>query len=187
MYNPLNVPLRMIEMSANFDLLEPIRYKVKLGKVKTYNCYKNYTTSFAYMTIGYGIWKNNASKNWIDILPKSRTTYFVIAQPQTNSENDLDSSSDLCTKMYGFSCCFATLTTAAACRSNPLLSKDKDSQMNIDYISASIDGNITVLIDNQFEITTHYYQSFFPLYFSYEIYSGFMEDMELSCSDFTFY
>lgn len=184
MYNTLNVPLRMIKMESDFNLLEPIRYKVKMGKLFDYTCYDNYTTAFASMNIGYGIWKNNSTKTWVDFLPKSRTTYFVIAGPQSNTEPIQD---DICKSLFGFSCCWASMTTAAACRDNPQLSKNADSQLNVDYISASIKGNITMLIDNQFQLTTYYEQSFFPFYFSYEVYAGFMEDMELKCSDFTFY
>ena len=178
--NPLNVPLKIINISATASLPVPIKYHVNL--VKWFEEYDCEASVFAQLSIGRGIYQNDHDKKWIDVDANGKVTYFNIASPPKGSDNKK------CVGLYDFSCCFATLTTAYACYLNPGIQETpSDGQLSVSYMPFILDANITMLIDNEYRVDTQYYQSFFPLYFGYEVYGGYAEDLELSCSRFKFH
>jgi hypothetical protein len=185
MQNLLNVPIRITELEGTLYSLVPLRYKVTLAAVDTYDCYPHSTYELSGVRLGPGIWKDNSTKTWVDIGPNERITYFAIAEPSPSLQSKHDK--DLCDRMFGFNCCWATITTAAICNSNRQLQKDLDAQLTIDYIPTQLKARITMLIDHNFELSLYYQQDFFPLYFGYEIYAGFPGDVGLKCADFEFY
>ena len=85
-----------------------------------------------------------------------------------------------------YSCCFSTIMTASICRDNPQFKSTSEPATN-DFISSKIYGNITAKVNNKFTVNIMYHSDFFPLYYSYEMYAGFLGDGELKCSAFQFY
>mmetsp|Transcript_48076 Transcript_48076/g.77014 ORF Transcript_48076/g.77014 Transcript_48076/m.77014 type:complete len:624 (-) Transcript_48076:44-1915(-) len=177
--NPLNVPIKIIDLSATATLTQPISYHVTLVKwAEEYDC--GPTSEFAQLSIGAGIYKDDPSKTWVDVDANGKVTYFSIADPPKGSP----AGSCL---TYDFSCCFASLTTAYACYLNPGIQQHpSDGQLSMDYMPFILDANITMLLDNRFKVVTKYHQPFFPLYFGYQVYGGYLSDLGLNCKSFKF-
>lgn len=185
MQNPFNVGLKITSLKAKTYFPDTIRYDVTISKLlskKTFHCYPNKTNEYALLSIDHGIYKNNYSKNSVEIPANSKVTYFIIANPMSKADSEAS-----CFNVLPFSCCYATLTTAYICAKNPQLKANIQNELNMSYIPTIVDANITVLINDRFEMETSYYQQFMPIYFGYEIYSGFIGDLELNCKDFVFY
>eukprot|EP01084_Bolivina_argentea_P165160 286986_1 len=177
--NPFNVTLKIVNLSGDAYLKYPIGYTVKMVPFDEFKC--PITNKFAHLYIGRGIYKNNASKTWVDVPANGKQTFFTIAEPM-NGTNALKHT---CFGMP-FSCCFATLAPGYICKLNNI-SKHTDDELKVGFMSMELYSNITVLIDNKFNITMRYNQPFFPVYFGYQVYSGYIGDAEIKCSDYTFY
>ncbi len=134
----------------------------------------------------YGIHKDNSSKTHVDIPANTRETIFVIAGPQ-NDQWDPNGDNTCGAGTYPYPCCWATLTTAAVCQLNPSYSEHANNQATTAHIPLSVTANVTMLIDNAFLSNMEYIQPFFPLYYGYEVYDGYLADLDLSCKDFHFY
>eukprot|EP01083_Nonionella_stella_P185062 673796_1 len=179
MINPLNVPLRILNLTASTTLPKPVKYHVNIVPVVgEYDCTEH---EFASLSIGHGIHKTNHNKTWFDVAANDAATYFVIAEPPKASKPAK------CMDKYPFSCCFAALSTAYACLLNPeIQTHPSDGELDMDYMPLILDANITMLIDNKFAINTSVHQDFFPLYFGWQVYGGYASDLELSCKSFTY-
>ena len=53
-------------------------------------------------------------------------------------------------------------------------------------MNLALDANVTMQIDNAFEITVATSQDFMPLYFGWQIYGGYAQDLYLNCHSFEF-
>eukprot|EP00486_Rosalina_sp_Unknown_P017028 CAMPEP_0201597352 /NCGR_PEP_ID=MMETSP0190_2-20130828/193893_1 /ASSEMBLY_ACC=CAM_ASM_000263 /TAXON_ID=37353 /ORGANISM="Rosalina sp." /LENGTH=437 /DNA_ID=CAMNT_0048058331 /DNA_START=561 /DNA_END=1874 /DNA_ORIENTATION=- len=181
--NPLNVPLKITDVSALAKLPETIKYHVDIVKfVEEFDCESNI---FAQLSIGPGIVQGHDDITWVDVPANDKVTYFSIADPPKGSKPETCPPSGI--PIYDFSCCFATLTAAYACYLNPGIQDDPSTgQLTTDYMPFELDANITMLIDNAFEVNTTYDQPWFPLYFGWEVYGGYLSDLELSCKSYTF-
>ena len=62
-------------------------------------------------------------------------------------------------------CCFATVTPGAICNQNRQLVGYEDAQLTSDHIKTQLYANITLLLNEKFNITVRYYQPYFPIYF----------------------
>eukprot|EP01083_Nonionella_stella_P237397 832875_1 len=173
--NPLNVPLRIVDMSGVAKLPETLKYHVTI--VAGYDCEESV---FASLSIGEGIWKENVSKTWVDVNANDKVTYFQIVDPPK------DAKPDTCI-LYPFSCCFATLSAAYACWLNPGIQKHpSNGQLTSDYMPLILEANVSLLIDHKFMIDISMNQDFLPLHFGWQVYGGYALDLELSCNSFTF-
>ena len=130
------------------------------------------------MRIGPGIWQNDLHKSWVPVAAKERATYFAIVDPPAGFEG-------ACTGILPFDCCYAALSAAYACASNPGIQTNVNSgQLDVDYMEFSMHSNVTMQIDNAFEITVHTSQDWLPLYFGWQIYGGYISDLNLNCKSF---
>ena len=177
--NPLNVPVKITNVSAVAKLPQTLKYHVNYVKwVEEYDCE---ASVFAQLSIGPGIVQGHDEITWVDVPKNAKATYFAIADPPKGSKPET------CHVIYDFSCCFATLTAAYACYLNPgIQSNTYSGELTTAYMPFELDANITMLIDNAFEVNTTYYQPWFPVYFGWEVYGGYITDLKLSCSDYTF-
>ena len=62
-------------------------------------------------------------------------------------------------------CCWATVTAGAICNQNRQLISNINDELTSDHIHTELRANITLMLNNQFNITVHYFQPYFPLYF----------------------
>ena len=182
MINPLNVPIRMTEFSGVGYIPDPFAYTATLiALIGVYDC--DATSTYAYLRIGQGIYKQDSSKTWVDVEANGKTTFFTIVDPPNGYKTGLLNG---CMTIFPFDCCFATLTTAYICNKNPQLADDDDGQLDNAYIPLQVEANVTLLINNLFEISIKMYEDYFPLAFGYEVYNyGGIVDL-LTCDDIDF-
>merc|ERR1719242_1605711 len=181
--NPLNVPLNLTKLSANATMPETIKYHVDIfWPVITYDCEENL---FGHLYLGEGINKSDADQTWVHIEPNEHASFFVLGGP------GLDAKAATCPEhgipLYPFSCCFAAVQTAYACYLNEGIQSDTNSgQLTVDYMPVDFSAEMTMLIDNAFEVNLRYYQEWLPIYFGWQVYGGYTSDLGLSCSSYKF-
>lgn len=147
-----------------------------------YDCEENL---FGHLYLGPGINKSNPDQTWVPIKANEKASFFVLGGPA------IDAPTTSCpqhgVKLYPFSCCFATVQTAYACYLNPGIQKDTNSgQLTLDHMPVTFSAEFTMLIDNAFEVNIGYYQEYLPIYFGWQVYGGYGEDLGLSCSSYKF-
>eukprot|EP00483_Globobulimina_turgida_P002088 UN02090 len=177
MLNPFDVPLRIHNMSADTFTRMYLKYDVTLLFELTYHC--SNTSELAHLYIGPGIVQNNASITWVDIAANSWASFFTIAAPFAGSKEIRNScSADGCLGMMPFSCCFATMQTAYICALNPRLTEGSRNELTNAFMPLKLYLNMTAEIDhpNGFVVNLTYNQPFFPVFFGYEVYAGYLGD-----------
>ena len=184
MLNPLNVPIRIVNMSANTYLDRYLKYDVTLLLVDKYKC--AVTNEYAHIHIGAGINKTDPSITWVDVEANKAATFFTIAEPFVGSGERRNSSLAGCMGLMPFSCCFATMTAAYVCKLNPSIGLGF-GEIEQSFMPLKMYSNITLLIDMEFEVEISYNEDLFPIYFGYEVYQGYIDDAELDCGCYKFY
>ena len=133
------------------------------------------------------MYKDDPTKTWVDVEKYESVSFFVKGGPQPGQANATATPSDsLCVPFFGLPCCYITQIPAKICNLNPSLKNNSNSELGMDFIKTELKSNMTVLIDKQFNVSLTYQQSFFPVFFGFQVYSGYEMDGNVTCKDFTF-
>lgn len=197
MRNILDVDLRIIYSSVGLYLSQDLSFyyhkKMPIIDGGYYNLFKGNCTStnmLARMHTGIGMYKYDLNKTYIDINSNSVISSFVIGEPlygQYNYPND-----DKCKLIGGlidesYPCCFLFEQLASICRDNPGLTNDTSDELEESFLNTRLESNLTVIIDSYFKVNLTYNQTFFPVYYGKEVYSGYLKDLFVDCPDIIIY
>lgn len=181
--NPVSVPFRLTRFDAVARPHESFEYSAKIGILDLFNLFEWFTYDCTdnwhiLLSIGEGMWKDDASKTYVDIEADSKGTFFAIMSPPDQYEGSCF--------FYEFDCCFAAGHIAHICHENRDLYADSDNQLDQAYIHMEVEGDATMLLDYKFEVNLTVSQDFFPLFFGYEVYTQGFGDMVMACHDIEF-
>ena len=128
-------------------------------------CYEDKTTKMGKLSFQAGMYQDDPTKTYVDLLPNEKKSVFVIAEPQSSDKEAVGT----CAHTVDYSCCWVYLSIAKICDLNRKLQKSVKHQLDMAYIPTKLESNMTMLLNNQFRIDIQYNSDFVPIYFGYEV------------------
>lgn len=171
--NPFPATVKQSNMVFNVDLHEPIAYTFSNTGFGTHECPT--TTAFAQQITEKGMYLDTPDVDYVT-MAEGLTSFFSPSQPQPSQ-----SVQEICRAFRIVSilpCCFLSAVPAAACRA---VNTHKEH-----FIRLRTEGNVTVTVGD-FVSNVHFVQEDTPLMFDEDVTTGFLQDLEMNCKDFTFH